>query len=365
MSAASDFSSPRPTDEIVDVLIVGAGGSGAVVAWSLADTRMKILCLEQGDWVKPTEFPTNGDDWEARRYSDFHISPNRRAREADYPINDDNSLIKVANFNGVGGGTILYMAHFPRMHPSDFRVRTLDGVADDWPIDYWTLEPYFAANDRMMGVAGLTGDPSYPPHQPTMPPIPLGRSGVRYARALNKLGWHWWPSETALATVEHDGRAKCINLGQCTLGCAQGAKASVDITYWPHALRAKVELRTRCRVREIVTDEHGMAAGVVYYDANGLERFQPAEEHLAARFANHVQIFITTEEVVGDQRAPVFELSGGAHFLHEVQARFEVVAVAAVKIVVEEKHAAAFAGRENLLANVIELVSFITVAFGS
>ena len=70
--------------------------------------------------------------------------------------------MKVANFNGVGGGTIVYTAHFPRMHPSDFSVRTLDGVADDWPIDYWALEPYFAENDRMMGVAGLAGDPVLP-----------------------------------------------------------------------------------------------------------------------------------------------------------------------------------------------------------
>jgi choline dehydrogenase-like flavoprotein len=30
------------------------------------------------------------------------------------------------------------------MHPSDFKVRTLDGVADDWPVDYATLEPFFA-----------------------------------------------------------------------------------------------------------------------------------------------------------------------------------------------------------------------------
>jgi hypothetical protein len=80
---------------------------------------MKILCLEQGDWVKPTDFPTNGPDWEARRYSDFHISPNRRARDTDYPINESNSVMKVANFNGVGGGTILYMAHFPRLHDLD------------------------------------------------------------------------------------------------------------------------------------------------------------------------------------------------------------------------------------------------------
>jgi len=51
---------------------------------------------------------------------------------------------------------------------------------------------------------------------------------------------------------------------------AQGAKASVDITYWPHALRARVELRTRCRVREIATSKHGMASGVVYYDPSAL-----------------------------------------------------------------------------------------------
>ena len=43
----------------VDVLIIGSGASGAAVAWSLADTRMRILCLEQGDWVRPGDFPTN------------------------------------------------------------------------------------------------------------------------------------------------------------------------------------------------------------------------------------------------------------------------------------------------------------------
>jgi choline dehydrogenase-like flavoprotein len=38
-------------------------------------------------------------------------------------------------FNAVGGSTIMYAAHFLRFHPSDFRVKTLDGIADDWPLD--------------------------------------------------------------------------------------------------------------------------------------------------------------------------------------------------------------------------------------
>ncbi len=264
-------------NETVDVLIIGSGASGAAAAWSLAETRMNILCLEQGDWMKPTDFPANGRDWEARRYGDFAISPNQRARPTDYPVNDADSPMKIANFNGVGGGTVFYTAHFPRLHPSDFRVRALDGVADDWPIDYWTLEPFFTENDRMMGVSGMAGDPGVPPRDPPMPPIPLGRTGTVYARAMNRLGWHWWPSDTTVATTEYDGRAACINLGHCTPGCAQGAKASTDITYWPRALRAGVRLRTRCRVREITLNQHGMAAGAIYYDADGVERFQPAE----------------------------------------------------------------------------------------
>jgi choline dehydrogenase-like flavoprotein len=119
----------------VGVLIIGSGVSGAAVAWSLADTRVKILCLEQGDRMKRSEYPSNGRDWEARVFSDFAISPNVRARPTDSPINDDASPIKVVNFNGVGGSTIMYTGNYPRLHPSHFRVRSLDGVADDWPID--------------------------------------------------------------------------------------------------------------------------------------------------------------------------------------------------------------------------------------
>ena len=261
----------------VDVLIIGAGASGAAMAWSLADTRMRILCLEQGDWVKPSDYPSNGRDWEARQLAEFNFSPNVRAAPADYPINETDSPLKIANHNGVGGGTVLYAGHFPRFHPSDFRVRSLDGVADDWPIDYATLAPFYAENDRMMGVSGLSGDPAYPPKEPMMPPLPLGKSGQTLARGMNKLGWHWWPSDSAVATEDYHGRARCINLGHCLGGSAQGAKASTDITYWPEAIRAGVELRTRCRVREITTNDQGMATGAIYYDADGVEHFQAAE----------------------------------------------------------------------------------------
>ena len=271
----------------VDVLIVGAGASGAAVAWSLLDTRMRIVCLEQGGRPDSASFPATGLDWEARRAGDHNISPNVRNWPEDYPINDSDSPIKVSNYNGVGGGTVLYAAHFPRFHPSDFRVRSLDNVADDWPVSYETLEPFFAENDRMMGVSGLTGDTAYPPGKtPVMPPIPMGKSGKRLAQAFNSLGWHWWPCDLAIASEPYEGRAGCINLGVCLAGCAQGAKGSVDVTYWPHAQRGGVELRTGCRVREIKVDENDMATGVVYFDADGVEQFQAA--HIVILAANGV-----------------------------------------------------------------------------
>ncbi|MCY3813938.1 MAG: GMC family oxidoreductase [Gammaproteobacteria bacterium] len=269
-------------DDIVDVLIVGAGASGAAVAWSLAETRMRIVCLEQGGWMNPAEYPSNGRDWEMRQYSEYQLSPNLRKRAADYPINDDDSPIAILNFNAVGGSTILYSAHFPRFHPSDFRVASLDGVADDWPIDYWMLEPFFAENDRNIGVSGLAGDPAIPFHEPPLPPVPMGRMGEAMGRGFNKLGWHWWPSDTAIVTRDYNGRGRCLNLGPCNAGCAQGAKSSADVTYWPMAERAGVELRTNCRVREVTVDGRDMATGVTYFDADGVERHQRAEVVIVA-----------------------------------------------------------------------------------
>lgn len=245
-----------------DVLVIGAGASGAAVSWRLASLGFSVLCVEQGDFQLPSEYPSSTSKWELRKLSSHSPFPNVRKGEADYPVNDSDSPISIANFNAVGGSTILYSGHFPRMHPSDFRVKTLDGVAEDWPIAYSDLEPYFELNDRMMGISGLEGDPAYPPISGLLPPVPMGAVGEKLARGYNKLGWHWWPSYAAIATRPHGNRAPCINLGPCNTGCAQSAKSSVDVTYWPIALSLGVQLMTKTRVLKIVTDDDGTAIGV-------------------------------------------------------------------------------------------------------
>ena len=263
-------------EEEVDVLIIGAGPSGAAAAWSLSNTNLNIMCLEQGGRMEVSDYPSTKRNWEFLRQNEYNVSPNVRKLPADYPINDKDSPIAIANFNAVGGATIIYSGHFPRFHPSDFRVKTLDGVADDWPVNYEQLEPFFSENDKMMGVSGLSDDTAYPPIKGLLPPIPFGRMGETIGKGFNKLGWHWWPSYSAIITRPYEGRGQCINLGPCDTGCPQGAKSSVDITYWPHALRNGVKLKTHCRVSKINVNKFGKATGVIYYDENGSECRQKA-----------------------------------------------------------------------------------------
>src|SRR5918912_1052850 len=145
------------------VLIVGAGASRAAGASSLAAAGLTVTCLEQGGWIRPEDMPHHHLDWELHRLTDFNADPNVRRRPEDYPVNEAASDFSPLMFNAVGGSTIHWSAHFPRYHPSDFRVRSLDGVGDDWPLTYEQLEPFYELNDRTIGVAGLTGDPSQPP----------------------------------------------------------------------------------------------------------------------------------------------------------------------------------------------------------
>lgn len=269
--------------EPVDVLIIGAGASGAAIAWSLLETRMRILCLEQGGHLADRDFPSRRDDYELARYGEFSCDPNVRGLRQDYPINSEDSCITPVNWNGVGGSTINFLGHWPRMKPSDFRTHSLDGVGADWPVDYATLAPFYDMNDRNIGASGLGGNPGYPDYTPPHPPIPIGKLGQTLAKGFNELGWHWWPSDVAILSEDDEGRQKCVNAGTCDLGCAAGAKGGANFTYWPMLESAGVELRTQARVREILVDEDtGFATGVLYHGADGQVHEQKAEMVIVA-----------------------------------------------------------------------------------
>ena len=83
----------------VDVLVIGAGASGAAFSWSLAQSGIDVMCLEQGKWLNPlTDYPTFGSDWEIHRQTDFNPNPNLR----DHVIWDAQSKQKPAQTSHTG-----------------------------------------------------------------------------------------------------------------------------------------------------------------------------------------------------------------------------------------------------------------------
>src|SRR5207302_8116456 len=181
-----------------DVLIIGAGPTGAVAAKRFAEAGMRVVVLEQGDWPDYSKARANHPDFELTLGRYWSGNPNRRQAPADYPIDDKDSDISAVLYNAVGGGTVIYAAHWQRNMPSDFRARTLDGVGDDWPLTYEDLQPFYERVEADFGVSGLAGDPAFPPGKgPPLPPAPLAPVGRRIGREDIEPVWQWRPGADA------------------------------------------------------------------------------------------------------------------------------------------------------------------------
>ena len=254
------------SEQPVDVLIIGAGASGAAFAWSLADTRMNILCLEQGDWMRSGRLPEH-----ARRLggcassATSRFSPNVRGRARGLPGQRRGLADR-----GRRCSTPSAAARSSTRRTSRASTRRTSACARSTASPTTgrsttrTLEPYYDVERPHDG--RLRAWPAIPPIRRRRCRCRRCRSASsarRWRAASTALGWHWWPSDSAITTARVRGPRACINAGTCLTGCAQGAKASTDITYWPVALRRGVRARRRAAAcARSRVGANGMADGV-------------------------------------------------------------------------------------------------------
>ena len=193
----------------------------------------------------------------------------------------------LGNFNGVGGGTVLYSAVWPRLLPSDFRTASEHGVGDDWPLSYTELQPFYEETDRQFGVSGLGGNPAYPPgDDPPLPPLPIGHAGLALARAHARLGWHWWPEYNAILSADHDGRARVRPTWIVRFGVQRGRQG----VHRRHALAARYPRRRAPRHGRPRARDRGRRTGSsarCHLDRSRGRRALPGRRRRAVRSERH------------------------------------------------------------------------------
>lgn len=262
--------------DIVDVVVIGCGAGGAVLAKELGEAGLSVTVLDAGRRYDPArDYVTDQPDFPLRALKAFQYAddPRQNLYTAEGPEGFFYNRVK-----GVGGSTLHYWGHVPRFHESDFQVRTLDGVADNWPITYADLEPYYTRVEYELGVSGASGQDANPFDPPRSKPYPnppheFNCAARALRRGADKLGLHWRAIPIAIPTRPWGGRPSCIRAGACGLGCRIKAKSSTDVTYVPKAeATGRVEVRPQCQAREIVVGDDGKAQKVVYFDAAGHEQ---------------------------------------------------------------------------------------------
>jgi glucose dehydrogenase len=215
-----------------DVVVVGSGIAGALVATGLAKRGVKVVMIEAGPSVD------RGKALRKQQESTFRGVP-----ETPYPNEPYAPHPTVLDLKSyfvqrgpedfastyervVGGTTWHWLGTALRLLPNDFRLRSVYGVGVDWPISYAELEPWYGRAEREIGVAGVEspdlGAPRSTPYP--MPPIPQSYLDKRWKHAAEKVGLSVAATPQARNSVLRDGRPACCGNNNCIPICPIGAK---------------------------------------------------------------------------------------------------------------------------------------------
>jgi choline dehydrogenase-like flavoprotein len=269
----------------VDVVVVGAGAAGGIVAEQLSLAGFHTVLLERGDKLSFAQ--TGHDELRSQRTTvlgnAFGPDDKRYVRLAQIA---DGSFVRVRPSEGgynnnaacVGGGTMSYGAMAWRYTEKDFRLRSIYGAPaastlEDWPISYEDLEPFYSKAEWEIGVSGNMGANPFEAKRQRpypMPALPLNSEASALFKAAQGLGWHPFPIPMAINSVTYQRRSACIQCPHCVgFACEVNAKNSTAVTAIPRAIATGLcELRTNCITSRIMTNDFGKATGVQYFQGD-------------------------------------------------------------------------------------------------
>jgi quinoprotein glucose dehydrogenase len=231
-----------------DVVLIGAGISGAMVAEKLAETtEQKILVIEAGNRI----FNLDERFERRRRFLEYGENP-----WPDDHVEGQTAKGIQSRTMAVGGLALHWGGTTPRYSPEDFRIRSLYGIGDDWPIAYDDLDPHFQEAEERLGVAGSPGPSALDPRQKDypLPPLPLSYNLTLLKEWAEKSGVAFWPNPVAKNSIPYGGRNVCTRCDTCSI-CPTGAKYSPDFSFQRLLADNRIELSSRTLVRKLVLAE--------------------------------------------------------------------------------------------------------------
>ncbi len=249
--------------EEVDAVVIGTGAGGSPLLAKLAKAGLKVVALEAGRWWdEPAEqFPA--DELAA---GDIYWGGERLSGGDTPQVHGGNT-----SGTGVGGSTLHWGAFCPRADERDLKLKTDSGEGVDWPLSYRDLMPYYEELERFLGVSGPSPYPWDPSRRYPTGPVPINGPGQLMMKGYEALGMRACAAPIAALSQdytqpEYGTRHACVNRGFCHQGCRNGAKASMDVTYLPWAVRSGAEIRPGCFVTGFEQDASGRLAAVIYQD---------------------------------------------------------------------------------------------------